>query len=405
MERQVIYRDRQEFRAEDMINTQGFTDESLQHLILDAITAERMFVGLAVTSPSATEIEVAPGRLWVGDQGKVFRKDQAETISIFSHLPVQDKRWLTISVLGQEQETDIQPRDFLVDIQTQQREPRAVAMEMQRVVVTHITPGLESADPQKPEPPTGYTVIAQVLLDSSGVQQIELADNKRLMRLFEVWQQAQANAGWITLADPKIASLISDLARLAKLVKGLAYMDMLTELARDVALLKDRDNLPDSYTSYGADNFLDLAESDHQDTEYHARVEEGVRFPWAGLTEQQPALFNPYATEVVNFDGLLLPAHSDVVRLAVTEGFAGGLAIGQYQYQTHEMKLGYPPAAGCATAPPARSAPTAPTGAPATTTTSTGCSRPGTATTRCWTATASTAATCGCGSASTGWTP
>jgi hypothetical protein len=340
MERQVIYRDRQEFQAADLLNTQQFTDESIQHLILDAITAERMYVGLTVTSPSATEIQIATGRLWAGDLGKVFRKDQAETISVFSNLPVQDKKWLTVSVIGQEQDTDVQPRDFLTDLQTGQTEPRFVAMENQRVAVSQITTGLESTDPQKQDPPTGYTVIAYVLLNTSGVEKIELAGNKQLMRLFDVWQLALANAGWISLTDPKIASLISDLARLAKMVKGLAYMDMLTELARDVALLKDLSNLPDSYVMYGADNFLDNSESDTANTEYYARSEEGIRFPWAGQTEQQPALFNPYATEVENFNGLILPAHEDVVRLAVTENYSGAMSISQYQYQTLEMKVG-----------------------------------------------------------------
>jgi hypothetical protein len=340
MERQVIYRDRQEVQAADFLNTQQFTDESIQHLILDAITAERMFVGLTVTAPSATEIEIAPGRLWVGDQGKVYRKDQAERISVFSHLPVQDKRWLTVSVIGQEQEAEVQPRDFLIDLQSGQTEPSAVSMETQRLAVSHFTAGLESTDPQQPEPPTGYTVIAKVLLNTSGVESIELAENKRLMRLFEVWQQAKSNADWISLTDPKIISLISDLARLAKLVKGMAYMDMLTELARDVGLLKDLANLPDNYVSYGADNFLDKEESDHEDTEYYARVEEGIRFPWAGLTEQQPTLFNPYATEVQNFDGLILPAHNDVVRLTLTDNYSGSLSIGQFQYQTQEMRVG-----------------------------------------------------------------
>lgn len=340
MERQVIYRNRQELQAADPNNAQLFTDQALQHIITDAITAERMFVGLGVTSPAATEIEVALGRLWDGTEGKVYRKDQAEVVSVFSHVPVADEKWLAVSVVGQELETNIDPRDFLVNVATGQTEPRTVAMELLRQVVMHIVPGLESPAPQKPEPPTGYTLVAYVRLDTSGVAEVELAENKQLMRLFDVWQQVLANEEWINLADPKIATLISDLAQLAKMVKGLAYMDMLTEMARDVALLKDLANLPDAFASYAADNFLDTDESDTGDAEYYARVDEGARFPWAGQTEQQPALFNQYATEVVDFSGLLLPAHTDVIRLRATGGYAGGLSIGQYQYQTHTMKQG-----------------------------------------------------------------
>ncbi len=339
MERQVIFRDRQEFQAADMESLQSFVDQSLRHLVSDAITGERMFVGLTVTSPSSTELEVAPGRLWDGPEGKVFRKDQAERISVFSHLPVSDQRWLAVSVIGQEVEDDIQPRDFLVDLQSGQTEPRAVAMERRRQVVVQITPGIESPAPDKPEVPTGYTLVAYVRLSTSGVQEIEPAENRQLMRLFETFQQAKANAEQLQRIAPLIASITTELSNLSKQLAALQHQADVTELAADVALIKDRLELPDDYTSYGGDLFLDPEESDTENTEYYARVEEGIRMPWAGETEQQPALFNPYASEVKNLDGLILPDFDEVVRLRVG-GKSGELAIGQYQYQTHEMRQG-----------------------------------------------------------------
>lgn len=339
MERQVIFRDRQEFQAADMENLQSFVDQSLQHLIGDAITGERMYVGLTVTSPSSTEIQVSAGRLWDGGEGKVYRKDQAETISVFSHLPVSDERWLAVAVIGQEVEIDIQPRDFLVDLQSGQTEPRAVAMERQRQVVIHLTPGIESSAPQKPEPPTGYTLIAYVRLSTSGVQEIEQAENRQLMRLFETFQQARSNAEQLAHIAPLIASITTELSNLGNQLLALQGQVDVSELAADVALLKDRLDLPDDYTSYGGDLFLDPEESDTENTEFYARVEEGIRMPWAGETEQQPALFNPYASEVKNLDGLILPDFEEVVRLRVA-GKSGELAIGQYTYETHEMRQG-----------------------------------------------------------------
>jgi hypothetical protein len=152
MERQVIFRDRQEFQSADVNSVQTFADESFQHLITDAITAERMIVGLTISSPSATEIAIAPGRLWDGPTGKVYRKDEAETISVFTQMPVTDEKWLAFSAIGQSQEIDIQPRDFLIDLVNMQTEPQSVAMERVRLAVIQVTTGLESADPQKPEP-------------------------------------------------------------------------------------------------------------------------------------------------------------------------------------------------------------------------------------------------------------
>jgi hypothetical protein len=166
-----------------------------------------------------------------------------------------------------------------------------------------------------------------------------MAENRSLMNLFDTYQKVLANEAWINLTDPKILTLISDLAKLAKQLKGLVYGDTLAALARDVAALKDLAELPDSYTNYGGDVFLDPDESDTGDAEFLARVEEGVRFDWDNQHEQQPDLFNPLATEVKNHSGLILPAYQEVVRLA-TAGFAGGLKISQYQYTTHELLQG-----------------------------------------------------------------
>ena len=63
MERKVLFRDRQEFQAADVNNLQTFADEMFQHIVTDAITGERQIVGLQVTAKSATEIEIALGRL------------------------------------------------------------------------------------------------------------------------------------------------------------------------------------------------------------------------------------------------------------------------------------------------------------------------------------------------------
>ena len=65
---------------------------------------------------------------------------------------------------GVEEDTDIQPRDMLIDLQTREVEPEAVAMQRRRVATVHIAQGLESPTPERPEPPTGYTLIAHVRL-------------------------------------------------------------------------------------------------------------------------------------------------------------------------------------------------------------------------------------------------
>lgn len=336
MEKQVIYRDRQELQAADLNNTQTWVDEAQRHLIVDAITTERQFVGLTVSARSATEIEVSPGRIYDGSSGKVYAIEQTQTHSVFAMLPLQDQKWLAVSAFGQEENTDIQPRDFLIDLQTREVEPEAVAMQRRRVAVIHIAQGLESPTPERPEPPTGYTLLAHVRLSPTGVQEVVLASSRALSNLYAVDQRLKAAEGWITSAEPRIAHIMSDIAGLASDLSGRASVEHVVQLGIDMAKVKERLEIPDDYVFYGGDHFLttDESESDTSHTGYSARVEEGIRPPVVASQTGALALLNPMDPEArVSAGGLLLPAYEEITRLRM-EARAGEVTINQYQYQT-----------------------------------------------------------------------
>jgi len=339
MDRQVVFRDRQELQADDLNNVEEFTDRNFGHVITDAITGERQVTGMALSQETTTSLEVDAGRLWSGDTGEIFSLDAAAALSVFSYLPVTDERYLAISVAGNEQDTDSEPRDFLVDLQTGETEPSTVAMERARVAVPYITAGVESASPQKPAAPTGHTLLGYAKLNPGGIVEIEQATNRELPQLNTVNTRVVSLESWRTLAQPRIATLSSDVSDLAARVHGLAGTTEMRDVARDVARLKEIANLPDMYSDWGADNFLDSEESDTDNIDWHARTEEGVRFPWAGQTEQQLALFNSLTTDVTVTNGLCLPAYNEVIRLQ-TAGYAGELSISQYQSQSYTIKQG-----------------------------------------------------------------
>ncbi|WP_114649102.1 hypothetical protein [Pseudothauera hydrothermalis] len=337
MEKQVIYRDRQELQAADLNNTQTWADEASRHLVTDAITTERQFVGLTVTARSATEIEVAPGRLYDGSSGKVYAIEAAQVHSVFAMLPLQDAKWLAVSAFGQEEDTDIQPRDFLIDLQTREVEPEAVAMQRRRVAVIHIAQGLESPTPERPEPPTGYTLLAHVRLSPTGIQEVVLATSRRLPNLYAVERRLSAAEGWITSAEPRIAHIMSDIAGLGEQMATRATLTQMLQVAQDVARVKERLELPDDYVFYGADHFLTEDESDTSYSGYSARVDEGIRPPIVGHATQALALLNPLDPEArVSSAGLLLPAYTEIPRLRM-EKRRGEITINAYQYQTTQM--------------------------------------------------------------------
>lgn len=337
MEKQVIYRDRQELQATDMVNSQGWMDEAQQHLISDAITPERQFIGLAVTQRSASELEIAPGRLYVGTTGKVYALAFAQVVSVFSMLPLEDEKWLAVSVYGQEEDVDVQARDFLIDLQTGQTQPESVAMQRRRVVISHVAQGLESPTPEKPEPPTGYTLIAHVRLSPSGVQQIVLAESRHLPNLNALQTRVAAAEGWITSAGPRIDHIVSDIAGLGEAVSARATIQQMLAVAMDMARVKERLEIPDDYIFYGADHYLNEDETDPDAVGYSAFVQEGVRPAIAAQDELGLALLNPLdAAAKLSSDNFLLPAYNEITRLRM-ENRIGDLTINQYQYQTTDL--------------------------------------------------------------------
>lgn len=334
MEKQVIYRDRQELQAADLNASQSWGDEATLHLVRDAITPERQFVGLTVTGRSATEIEVAQGRLYDGTTGKVFAIESVQTHSVFALLPLQDQKWLAISAFGQEEDTDIQPRDFLIDLQTREVEPEAVAMQRRRVAVVHIAQGLESPTPERPEPPTGYTLLAHARLSPTGIQEVVLADTRKLANLFAIDQRLRRAEGWINSAEPRIAHIMSDIAGLGEQLGTRATIDQASQLAQDMGRVKERLEIPDNYVFYGADHFLDGDETDPNAAGYSADTNEGIRPAITATQNSSLALLNPMDPEArLSADGLMLPAYTEITRLRM-ETRAGELTINQYQYQT-----------------------------------------------------------------------
>lgn len=339
MDRQVIFRDRQELQSDDLNNVEAFADRAFGEVISDAITGERQTVGLAISQATTTSIQVDAGRLWSGDTGEIFALDAALTISVFSYLPVADTKWLAVHVAGAAQNIDQQPRDFLVDLQTGETEPQVVAMESARVASVAVTSGIESADPQKPAEPTGSTLLGYVKLNTSGIVTIENATNKALPQLNRVNGRLVVVETWKDLAEPRIATMQSDIADLASRLRGAANRRQIEALAIDVARLKDLALLPDTYSDWAADRYLDDDESDTTNIDWYARVDEGVRFPWAAATEQQLGLFNPLTTDVILQSGFILPAYDEVVRLQTT-GYAGELSVSQYQSQAYSIDQG-----------------------------------------------------------------
>lgn len=342
MERKVIFRDRQEFQAADANNIQEFTDESLQSILKNAISGDNKIAGMTITAKSATEVTIASGKLLTGEAGKMYSLDSPVDISLFTYVPVVDKKWVAICAVGSEQEIDIQARDFIIDIAQETTEPREVAMESKRAVTLYVIAGVESADPQKPTIPTRYTVRGYVLLSNAGIDRIDIESSVDLPNLNSVDIDVQSLKDFRSHTEPILSTLSTDVSALAAKVTSIKdHNQAIREIASDVARLKEIGNLPDSFSSYGADYFLDTEESDTTHANYDAKVDEGIRFPDSTAGNVNLSLFNQYEPQVFKgeVDGFIIPVFEHNKRISLA-GYAGDISIAQYQSQSFNFNKG-----------------------------------------------------------------
>ncbi|WP_018183987.1 hypothetical protein [Kaistia granuli] len=334
MRQQVIFRNRQETQAGDFNNLQDYVKETFDDLVRDAIVSGRAFAGFTVSEKSATELSVAPGRL-VSDGAIHLRQDEVP-LSVFDYLPVAAKRIVTVIAWGSTNQTDVQPRDFLVNIETGVTEPQAVAMQRSLYANINLLPGIESADPQPAPIEASYLAIAHVRLGVTGIEEINMVEANRLPQVAAVAGRVSGLESWRGQVEPRIATIASDISALAAKMRLAAAGNFLLDVAGDVARLKEVNGLPDDYAQYGADHFLDTDETDTTNPEYLAKTEEGIRFAPEAMGDGQLSVFNPLDQKSKVDNGVLLPAFDLVPRLQVLE-YGGEVSIAQYQYQTFEM--------------------------------------------------------------------
>jgi hypothetical protein len=276
MERRVILRDRQEQQAADHVNIQTFVSDTFDHLIFDAINDGKAYGGLTVTQVAATSVKTTPGRLYT--EGILSVSLTEKTLSVAERLPLIAKRICALVTWPTLANTDSQPRDFLINAETREVEPQQVAMEQQRVANLGWYDGEEQPTPIKPTVPESYVVVAYVTLTPAGIEHIEQVQANRIQSVKGNGIRIGELEAFRALAEPKITTLGSDIATLANKLNGVLNRRDLSQVFIDVANIKSVLDLPDDYSAYSADHFLDMSGTDVGNLELLAKVEEGIRF-------------------------------------------------------------------------------------------------------------------------------
>jgi hypothetical protein len=104
--------------------------------------------------PSAKQVQkVVPASLTVGRPAigttpvHLYARTESVTIDLFNVLPITQRKQIAIVAWGTTLQEDIQPRDFIIDADTGQAQPQAVAMQEVRYCNLDMVPGVEAASP------------------------------------------------------------------------------------------------------------------------------------------------------------------------------------------------------------------------------------------------------------------
>lgn len=341
MERQVQFRDYQEQVAEDHNDIQAYVREAFDSLVRDAVSKARRYSELQVTKTGQVEITVAPGKVY--DNGAVFGRRTSIVQSMSTYTAAAARRIVTVSAYGNEVDTDVESRDFLVNVETGQVEPRAVSMTRSRDVQVVFTAGAEGVDPVPPPVPVTHVVVAHVLMDTTQVVSVTMVGENRVESTANLDTRADLLEAFKAQIEPRVASLASDLASLQNELRGRSDKDSFGRIFQDLARVKAKLRFPDNAVGYGSDFFLTPAGSDVENLStlgYDAAVEQGIRFPAANANEFEISLFSANDPNASVSNGVLLPKYTEEVKIS-TGRPVSDLGIAQYGFQTHQIKQGY----------------------------------------------------------------
>jgi hypothetical protein len=341
MDRQVIFRDYQEQVAADHNNLQDYVQAAMDNMALDAISAVRKYSGLLVTKTGQVEVTIGAGRVY--EAGASFSRRTVLTQSLATYVAAAAKRIVTISAYGQENETDVETRDYLTDVDTGQVEPRAIAMTRSRDAQLVFTAGAEAADPVPPAVPATHVVVANILLDSTQIISIDMIEENAVVSTDALDIRTDMLEAFRAIIEPRVSSLASDLADLAVRISTLGENSAIYKVMEDLARVKESLRYPPDASGFGADFYLDTGGSDINNISllaYDAKLEEGIRFADANANQFEISLFSANDPNASLQGGYLLPKFANELKIQ-TGTFTSELGIAQYGYQVHSMKQGY----------------------------------------------------------------
>ncbi|MEY9138502.1 hypothetical protein ABIE79_010030 [Bradyrhizobium diazoefficiens] len=336
MENKIIFHANIDDDPTDFTRLQDFAEASLDHVVLDGISNLTKYTGFGTTKSAVTQISVQPGRLY--SAGKVYSSSEtAWSKDFITQLPVAGKRIASVVTWGQETNTDIRPRQFLINAETRQAEPQAVPLVHARVASLNVVLGTEAPDPSAPLVDAGYTVIANVVLTPTGVDTITMITDNQLPSVQAHEQRIDDLEVFEETAGLQIKTLASDIAALKEAgSRGDVDAATMGRTLTRLAVLESKNGVVYNAIDSDANFFLDTSKTLLTDPLSHVKCEEGIRMPSAAEGAAALQIFNPLDPNATIKNGIMFPAYTRQAWLQ-SGSITGELQVAAYSVQSFDM--------------------------------------------------------------------
>lgn len=334
MDRQVKFYQREIVPSSDMTQLQDYVRQAFDDVVKYSLNGGQAYSGFLVAKTDAFAVSVAPGLYF--SSGQVYPSRSTIDQSLTTMQPLVNKVKIGVVVWGQSADDQPEYRNVVTNVETRATEAQLLMVRHARTAQLSFIKGVESTDPQPPTVPLDRLLIATITLTPTGIESVNMVVDVQQPSVISIALRVLALEAWRAQAEPRIATIGSDVANLANAIKGSANSDTVYRMAADVARLKDLAGIPDTYSDYGADRFLNTDETATTDLDLLCKVEEGIRYSDANANTHALAVFNSINPAISQQGGILLPSFSSDIRFAVT-AYTGEQSISQYSQTSHTL--------------------------------------------------------------------
>jgi hypothetical protein len=341
----VLAVDSQYLTDVDLTRMGTFPQEGVETLIRSLLISGRLYKDFGVLANGLNKIDVAPGTVF--DTGVMYHSDGEQAKSVQEYIPFEAAKKVVVTLIGQGRSAPGYRESRTMEREvaqsgggtTTQLVPEVdYRVQVNDVVLSFIAGGV-STSPTAAPTPLNTVAICDILIGTGGIEQITRRSESEAPELDDLARSLTAVSATLAIFQQEITGLRNDLAAAFRSIEALGSRTVIDSLTNDVAQIKDRLDMPDTGSPYGADRFLDTSETDLANVDYYARVEEGVRFPYANFNKTVISFGTGMANSANLMhasQGFICPKYNPVDGIVIGPR-AGSQPLGGTTYQTMDL--------------------------------------------------------------------